>query len=114
MENECAGRHAATGLAAAWLYAHFTTFRTLVVYVDCPSPDKILAPIGFQTGERGANLWLVTPNDDSVLEGAEYREGVRCTSAVQTYLDLKDAGERSEEASAGMKRYFLETVSIGG
>jgi hypothetical protein len=67
----------------------------------------ILEPLGFQAGERGANVSLVIPNDDGVLAGSEYLEGVRCVSPAQTYLDLKGAGERSEEASEQMKQYSV-------
>lgn len=113
MDEVCPDRYAMTGLCAAWLYTHFAAFRSLVVYTQEPSPEKILEPHGFQVGERGANVWLLRPNDDGVLGRSEYLDGVRCVSAVQTYLDLKGAGERSEEASEQMKRYYISRLPHG-
>ena len=42
-----------------------------------------------------------------------YLEGIRCVSPVQTYLDLKGAGERFNEASEQMKRYFVARLRGG-
>lgn len=38
--------------------------------------------------------------------------GIRCTSAVQTYLDLSIAGERAEEAAAYLRRNVLNAKRI--
>jgi hypothetical protein len=113
MDEACPDRYAMTGLCAAWLYTHFASFRSLVVYAREPSLEMMLEPLGFQAGERGANVSLVIPNDDGVFEGSEYLEGVSCVSPVQTYLDLKGAGERSEEASEQMKQYFVARLRSG-
>ncbi len=107
MEEQAPAQYAMTGLCAAWLYTHFASFRSVVLYSSHASPERTLQSLGFEPGERGANLWLIIPNDDSVFEGSEDIEGIRCVSPVQAYLDLKEAGERSAEASERLKDHYL-------
>ena len=98
--------HAATGLSAAWLYAPFAAFRTATFYVDGFDPSAFKAS-GVRWVENGANLWLLEPNDAGVYEGAEERNGLRCVSAVQTYMDLKGHAERAKEAAEALRRRLL-------
>ena len=60
--------------------------------------------IGFHEGARGSNTWLVVPDDAGVFTGAIERDGIRCVSPIQTYLDLKGQPERAEEAGAELRR----------
>jgi hypothetical protein len=95
--------HAATGLAAAWLWTHFAGHRLATFFVgSMPSPE-LRSSLGFREDARGANLWLVVPNDAGVFAGAEEREGVRCAHPVQVYLDLKGHPERATEAAAQLR-----------
>lgn len=81
--------YAATGLAAAWIYTHFANFRIASFYFR-PSPgEEMTGALHFREDERGANTWLVVPNDEGVFNGSEAREGIRCVHPVQIYLDLK-------------------------
>jgi hypothetical protein len=99
--------YAATGLGAAWLFSHFAAFRRVTFYLQqAPSPS-LIGKIGFREEEAGANVWLVVPNDDGVFLGEESREGVRCVSPVQAYLDLKGHPERAEEAAARLREQRL-------
>jgi len=100
-------RHAATGLVAAWLYAPFASFRLATVYVERWPSDAELREIGFHEEPRGANVWLVRPAHAGVFaQGAEI-DGIRCVSAVQTYLDLGGQPERAEEAAEELARVCL-------
>ena len=99
--------HAATGLAGAWLWEPFAAFRTVTIYLEALPASELMAAVGFHEGVRGSNTWLVVPNDQGVFTGAEARQGVRCASAVQVYLDLKGQPERAEEASAELRRAQL-------
>jgi hypothetical protein len=98
---------AATGLAGAWLMTHFATFRLTTFFVADEPTDNLLRRIGFRAEERGANVWLVVPNDEGVFAGASEREGVRCVHPVQAYLDLKGHPERSAEAADEVRRQLL-------
>lgn len=91
--------HAFTGLAAAWQISGFAAYRLTTVYLsDAPSP-KTLANINFRDDPRGANTWLVTPNDEGVFHGAGTVNGVRCAHPVQIWLDLLFQPERAPEAA---------------
>ncbi|WP_257461624.1 hypothetical protein [Archangium lipolyticum] len=96
--------HAATGLASAWLHARFAGFRVVTVFVqELPSLDSL----HFRQEERGANVWLIMPEDTGVFDGAVDIDGIRCASAVQTYLDLLAMPERSQEAAEELRRRQL-------
>jgi hypothetical protein len=98
---------AATGLCAAWLYTRFAGFRLATVYLSSVPSRSLLNRIGFSDDPRGANLWLVLPNDEGVFHGGQAHAGIPCVSAVQTYLDLKNQPERAQDAAAEIRRQFL-------
>jgi hypothetical protein len=100
--------YAATGLCAAWLYSHFANFRLATFYIPSAPGNELFTDLGFREDEKGANTWLVVPNDEGVFHGAEAKEGIRCVHAVQVYLDLKDHPERSAEAASRLRQDNLE------
>lgn len=99
--------HAATGLAAAWQLTHFATFRIATFFLDAEPGEALRDKLGFREDPRGANLWLVVPNDAGVFQGAEDRDGVRCVHPVQAYLDLKEHPERASEAAERVRAELL-------
>ena len=99
--------YAATGLAAAWLWTHHAGFRLSTVYLANLPSAGIKSDLGFREEPRGANTWLVVPNDEGVFDGAKLVDGIRCVHPVQAYLDLKDHPERSTEAAAELRRTIL-------
>lgn len=111
--RENGDQHAATGLAAAWLFTKFTGFRLVTMYVlQCPSAD-FLAHLGFREEARGANVWLVVPSDEGVFHGVADRAGVACVHPVQAYLDLKDHPERAKEAADRLRADLLNWSTDG-
>ena len=98
--------HAFTGLAAAWWWDGFANFRTTAVFVDSWS-DGLLRDAGFVDEPRGANLWLVTPDDAGVFHGASQRDGVPVVHPVQAYLDLGAQAERAAEAAEHLRAHVL-------
>jgi hypothetical protein len=99
--------HAATGLAAAWALTRFAAFRITTVYVPADPSPVLLDRLGYREDERGANLWLVVPNDPGVFQGAIQKDGIRCAHPVQVYVDLKDHPERAPEAAERLRADFL-------
>jgi MarR family/Transcriptional regulator, AbiEi antitoxin, Type IV TA system len=99
--------HAATGLAAAWELTHFAAFRIATFFVAAEPPPETLAKLGFRDDPRGANLWLVVPNDEGVFQGAEAPKGLRCVHPVQAYVDLKEHPERATEAAERLRSEYL-------
>ncbi|HQP33875.1 MAG TPA: type IV toxin-antitoxin system AbiEi family antitoxin [Polyangiaceae bacterium] len=99
--------HALTGLAAAWLLTGFAGFRLVTVYWREPLGAKDLSELGFSDEQRGANLWLVQPNDDGVFDGTRPGKPMRCVHPLQVYLDLKAQPERATEAAAELRKRLL-------
>ena len=101
-------RYAATGLAAAYLYTQFAAFRLATFYVDHRPPEALLKALGFREEARGANLWLVIPNDQGVFDGADdISKAAYCVHPVQVYVDLKSQPERAEEAATELRSRLL-------
>jgi hypothetical protein len=99
--------HAATGLAAAWALTRFAAFRIATVYLPADPSPELLERLGFREDARGANLWLVVPNDVGVFQGAVEKDGVQCVHPVQVYVDLKDHPERAPEAAERLQAELL-------
>ncbi len=99
--------YAATALPAAWLWTQYAGFRLSTVYLSRPPSARVRRALGFREEARGANTWLVVPNDDGVFDGAEPVDGIRCVHPVQAYLDLKDHPERAAEAAAELRSRLL-------
>ncbi|MCA9227762.1 MAG: hypothetical protein KDA47_19210 [Planctomycetales bacterium] len=98
---------AATGLAAAWLYTEFATFRLATFYLAAMPARSLLDQIGFVEETRGANLWFVLPDDDGVFQASRLEGEIRCVSPLQAYLDLKGHPERANDAAAELRRQRL-------
>ena len=96
--------YAATALPAAWLWTRYAGFRLATVYVSTLPSAGLQEELGFREEARGANIWMVVPNDGGVFDGAELVDGIRCVHPVQAYVDLKDHPERSKEAAEEIRR----------
>ena len=105
-------RHAFTGLAAAWGWDGFASFRTVAVYGDT-WPERSLDDLGFVEEPRGANLWVITPDDEGVFHGGATRDGVSLVHPVQTYLDLGAQAERASEAADHLRTHVLNALWRG-
>jgi len=99
--------YAATGLGAAWLYCRFANFRLATFYFRHPPSEEVLGPLNFKEDERGANTWLVIPNDEGVFYGSDVRDGIPCVHPLQVYLDLKGHPERASEAAAKLRQDYF-------
>jgi hypothetical protein len=100
-------RHAATGLGAAWLHTGFAGFRLVTFFVATKPDDAVLKEAGFREEPRGANVWLVIPDDAGVFDGSENKQGIACVHPVQAYLDLLGHPERAKEAAAELRSRLL-------
>ena len=105
--------HAATGLAAAWQITHFAAFRIATFFLAEYPSKELREKLGFREDARGANLWLMLPNDAGVFHKAETRDGLRCVHPVQAYVDLKAHPERATEAAERLRsELHPETASL--
>ncbi len=102
-------RYAATGLAAAYLYTQFAAFGLATFFVDRRPPESLLKALGFREEARGANVWLVVPNDSGVFDGADETTKVaHCVHPVQAYVDLKAHPERAPEVATELRSRLLQ------
>jgi hypothetical protein len=101
--------YAATGLAGAWLLTKLATFRVATFFVTEDGFHQLGNEAGFREEERGANTWLVVPNDEGVFHGATPKSGVMCAHPVQIYLDLLAHPERAQEAAEELRKRELES-----
>lgn len=104
---EAAVEHAATGLSAAWQMTHFATFRVATFYLASELDPELEERLGFRADPRGANLWLVVPNDAGIFAGAGVHDEVRCVHPVQAALDLEAHPERAAEAAERLRSELL-------
>ena len=56
---------------------------------------------------RGANTWLVLPDDSGVFHGASTRDGVSVVHADQAYVDLDAKAERAPDAGQHLRDAVL-------
>lgn len=101
-------RHAATGLAAAYLYTQFALFRTATLFVATVPDELLLRELGFRDAPKGSNLWLVVPNDEGVFDGMADVAGIPCVHPVQAYVDLGAHPERAKEAAEELRTRLLK------
>jgi hypothetical protein len=99
--------HAFTGLAAAWAIDQFARFRLTSVYVQ-DDPRVVADRLEIRQEPKGANVQLVGPDDAGVFAGEQDRDGLRCVSPVQVYLDLLHLPERAEEAARHLRERQLD------
>jgi hypothetical protein len=100
--------YALTGMAAAWLLAPFAGYRLVTIYLRKSANDKLLQRLKWHEEKRGANLWLIRPNDEGVFHGAQNVKSMVCVSPVQAYLDLRNLPERAEEAAEHLRKERLK------
>ncbi len=99
--------YAMTGLAAAWLWTQYAGFRLTTVYLRQSPTPALTEALRFREESRGANLWLVVPNDAGVFHGASPVQGIHCVHPVQAYLDLQAHPERAREAAEALRSRLL-------
>lgn len=99
--------HAFTGLPAAWAVDRFARFRLTTVYVD-GDPRDVVEQLDIREGPKGANVQILGPDDAGVLAGEQDRDGMRCVSTVQIYLDLLHLPERAGEAAQHLRDRHLD------
>jgi hypothetical protein len=100
--------YAATGLSGAWQFTHFAKFRLATFFLADPPRKNLFDLLHFREDDRGANTWLVVPNDKGVFHGSSARDDIVCVHPVQIYLDLKGHPERAKEAASMVRQESLK------
>jgi len=93
--------------AANWI-APYARTSTQFFYAEKRGLDHIQSRLKLSSTAKGENVIITIPKDQGVfLDAYEPAPGVRCTSPIQTFLDLSKGGERGEEAAEHLRRTKL-------
>jgi hypothetical protein len=94
--------------AAHWI-APYARTGTQYLYADTLTLEHIKQGLRLSSSLKGENVIVSLPRDRGVfLDVYEPVPGIRCTSPVQTYLDLSASGERGAEAAEHLRRTRLK------
>jgi len=93
--------------AAQWL-APYARTGTQYFYADQKGLERLQDALGLSTASKGQNVVVTLPKDAGLFrDTVEPALGAVCTSPVQTYLDLRVAGERGAEAADHLRKEML-------
>jgi len=94
--------------SAQWIAPYGRT-ATHFFYADSESLPSLKQTLGLSKPAMGENIIIWIPKDDGVFTDAfEAGEAIRCTSPLQTYLDLSQAGDRGLEAAHHLRKAMLK------
>jgi hypothetical protein len=93
--------------AAQWI-APYARTGVHFFYADKMGVGPLQKGLELSSTAKGENVIVFLPRDEGIfLDVIEPVPGLRCTSPVQTYLDLSKGGERGEEAADHLRRTRL-------
>jgi hypothetical protein len=96
--------------AADHLAPHVRQSRTWI-YVRARDTREVQKVLAAKEVDSGANLVILETADEGVFNGVRFgTDGVPTTSALQSYLDLWQAGGRGEEAATAIMNQCLKPV----
>ncbi|MFZ2998844.1 MAG: type IV toxin-antitoxin system AbiEi family antitoxin [Undibacterium umbellatum] len=93
--------------AAHWLAPYGRT-GTQYFYADEAGLERLKSTLKLSSISKGENVVVTVLQDSGLLQDTEEpAPGAICTSSVQTYLDLANAGERGREAADHLRQERL-------
>ena len=99
--------YAIAGLSAAWRLAPHVRYQRAMAYIQ-DGIGEVVERVGLKPVTSGPSMTLLTPYDEGVLAGGQMVGGIRVTSPVQTYLDLRGFRGRGEEAAEAVLREVIK------
>lgn len=98
-----------SGLSAARWQAPFAKSVSECFYADKKGMEILKKHLMLESVKVGPNVIIEEPKDSFIFkEATECAPGLKCTSAIQTYLDLYIAGQREQEAAEHIESYLLK------
>jgi hypothetical protein len=93
--------------AAQWIAPYGRT-HTQYLYVSEVLLEPLAKALHLSSPQKGENVVVWIPKDQGVyFDSFEAAKGIRCTSPLQTYLDLMQSGERGQEAADHLRKTRL-------
>ena len=97
------------GLSSARWQAPYAKSMSDTFYADKKGIEILKKYLMLEAVKVGPNVIIEEPKDSFVFEeSVSCAPELKCTSAIQTYLDLYIAGEREREAAEHIKSYLLK------
>lgn len=97
------------GLSSARWLAPFVKSSTESFYADKMGIEILKSYLKLETVSMGPNVIIEEPKDAFIFkEAVECAPGLKCSSAIQTYLDLYIAGGRLQEAAEHIEHHVLK------
>jgi len=100
-------RYALAGFSSAARYAPMVRYQRAMAYI-LDGIEEVAPRLDLKPVTSGANVSLIAPYDDGVLNGAETKDAAKITSPLQTYLDLRQMKGRGEEAAEFLKQQVMQ------
>jgi hypothetical protein len=79
--------------------------------VEGVAKERAEVEMGFREEPKGANVWLVMPNDEGLFVGARKRMESSASTPVQAYLDLQAHATRMLRPTPGAPSATCSTSS---
>jgi len=106
--NSGSGQIAFASFSAAQWLAPYGRTGTHYFYAESDAIDWLKRDLKLASAQKGENVVVMVPKDSGLfLDVVEPAPGAVCTSPVQTYLDLAQAGERGREAADHLRQEKL-------
>ena len=99
--------YALAGFSAASRLAPSVRYQRVMAYV-LDKMDQVVERVGLKPVASGPNVTLFEPYDEGVLDGSREVDGIRITSPVQTYLDLRGFRGRGDEAAEAVLKEVIK------
>lgn len=99
-----------TGSAAAASIAPVAPTRLASVYVE--DPDGVAKALGLRRADAGANVVLLQPEDGTLFERADTRDGLRTASLPQVVADLLSGPGRSPAEAEALMDWMAEHEEV--
>lgn len=97
--------------AATEQAAHVRGELRLWLYLEGKALDYFESIAEAKAVESGANVIVLTPQDSGVFAGKQSKSaGAPCTHPIQTYIDLKQAGGRGNEAAEALLEQKIKPI----
>lgn len=98
-----------SGLSAARWLAPYARVLSEKFYADKPGREILKKHLQLKAVDSGPNVIIEEPKDHYLFEEAiECGPNLKCTSEIQTYLDIYIAGEREREAAEHLESQILQ------
>lgn len=111
LEHEGSGRLAYASFSAADIQAPTVRQPRTWLYVGPESEQQVASVLDAKVVDSGENLIVLIPDDSGVFYRVDAGANrLPCTNAVQTYVDLTNAGTRGEEAAEAVLNQRLKSA----